>query len=190
MTKGQLRAQCLRRLQLQKEDERRRSSEAIQRKVFRLTAFRTAKTVGCYVALPYEVQTWQMIEDMLAKGKRVVVPVMQPRAKRLSLSEVRDPATELSRGPFGVWEPKPSARRPVPLRDVDLWLVSNLLSSPDPYRVVLHRGLPFQDVHAIPDPHFQRPLIGIRALRAAALRVELDFLQDTVSVWTPDVAGG
>ena len=126
MTKGQLRTQCLRRLQLQKEDERRRSSEAIQRKVFRLTAFRTAKTVGCYVALPYEVQTWQMIEDMLAKGKRVVVPVMQPRAKRLSLSEVRDPATELSRGPFGVWEPKPSARRPVPLRDVDLWLVPGI----------------------------------------------------------------
>jgi hypothetical protein len=77
----------------------------------------------------------------------------------------------------------------VPVRDVDLWLVSNLaVAPPDPYRIVLHRGLPFHDVTTIPDPHFQRPLIGIRALRSASLRVELDFLRDTISVWTPDVA--
>ena len=76
----------------------------------------------------------------------------------------------------------------VPVRDVDLWLVSNLPASPPPYRVVLHRGLPFHDVPTLPDPHFQRPLLGIRAMRAAGLRVEIDFAADTVSVWTPDVA--
>ncbi|MBI3011754.1 MAG: 5-formyltetrahydrofolate cyclo-ligase, partial [Candidatus Omnitrophica bacterium] len=75
MTKGQLRTTFLRLLKQQKEDERRRRSEAIRRKVFRLPAFRRAKTVCCYVALPYEVQTWRMIEEMLLKGKRVVVPV-------------------------------------------------------------------------------------------------------------------
>jgi hypothetical protein len=75
----------------------------------------------------------------------------------------------------------------VPIRKVDLWLVSNLpVSPPDPYRIVLHRGLPFMDVPTVPDPHFQWPLIGIRALRSAGLRVEIDFAHDTVSVWTPD----
>jgi hypothetical protein len=75
----------------------------------------------------------------------------------------------------------------VPVRDVDLWLVSNLPGTPpEPYRIVLHRGLSFQDTGSIPDPHFQRPLIGIRALRSAGLRVEIDFAHDTVSVWTPD----
>jgi hypothetical protein len=75
----------------------------------------------------------------------------------------------------------------VPVRDVDLWLVSNLPGSPppEPYRLVLHRGLPFYDVAVVPDPQFQRPLVGIRALRAAGLRVEIDFGHDTVSVWTP-----
>lgn len=74
----------------------------------------------------------------------------------------------------------------VPVRDADLWLASNLANSPpDPYRIVLHRGLPFHDVPTIPDPHFQRPLIGIRALRSAGLKVEIDFAHDTVSVWTP-----
>ena len=123
MTKEQLRTTLRRRLKRQKEEERRSRSEAIRRKVFRLTAFRRARTVCCYVALPYEVQTWRMIEEMLSQGKRVAVPIMQPRTKRLQLSEVREPAAELSRGRFGVWEPVPSARRPVPLRDLDLVLV-------------------------------------------------------------------
>ncbi len=75
----------------------------------------------------------------------------------------------------------------VPVRDVDLWLVSNLPGSPlEPHRIVLHRGLPFQDTPTAPDPHFQRPLVGIRALRSAGLRIEIDFAHDTVSVWTPD----
>jgi hypothetical protein len=80
-----------------------------------------------------------------------------------------------------------TGRASVPVRDVDLWLVSNVPGQPlEPYRIVLHRGLPFQDTPALPDPRFQRPLVGIRALRAARLRVEIDFAQDTVSVWTPD----
>jgi hypothetical protein len=78
----------------------------------------------------------------------------------------------------------------VPVRDVDLWLVSNLPGQPlPPYRIVLHRGLPFQDTPTVPDPHFQRPLIGIRALRSALLKVEIDFARDNVSVWTPDPIG-
>ncbi len=124
--KQQLRTALLRRLNAQREDERRKRSKAIQRKVFRLTAFRRAKTVCCYVALPYEVQTWQMIEEMLEHGKRVVIPVMEPRTKRLRLSEVRDPSAELVPGRFGVREPRPSAFRPVRLREVDLALVPGL----------------------------------------------------------------
>lgn len=63
---------------------------------------------------------------MLARGKRVVVPVTRPRTKRLSLSEVRDPGRELAPGAFGVPEPVPSARRPVPVRELDLVLVPGL----------------------------------------------------------------
>lgn len=126
MTKGQLRTACLRRLKQQKEDDRRRRSQAIQRKLFRLAAFRRAKTVCCYVALPYEVQTWRMIEEMLSKGKRVVVPMVQPRRKQLRLSELRNPAADLVRGAYGVWEPQPGAVRPARLRDLDLVLVPGL----------------------------------------------------------------
>jgi len=127
--------QLVRRLKQQKEDDRRRKSNAIRRKVFRLAAFRRATTVCCYVALPYEVQTWRMIEEMLAHGKRVVVPVMQPNTKRLRLTEVRDPATELAPGPFGVWEPRSSVRRSVPAREVDLALVPGIAFDRRGYRL-------------------------------------------------------
>jgi hypothetical protein len=40
-------------------------------------------------------------------------------------------------------------------------------------------------VPTLPDPHFQRPLIGIRAMRSAGLRIEIDFAADTLSAWTP-----
>ena len=131
MTKGQLRTQLLLQLRQQKEDVRQRKSEAIQRKVFRLAAFRRAQTVCCYVSLPYEVQTWRMIEAMIKRGKRVVVPMTPSPAKpggrgMLRLSEVRDPRTELAPRAFGVWEPVPEAVRWVPPKAVDLVLVPAL----------------------------------------------------------------
>ena len=126
MTKGQLRKKLLRLLRQQKEEEQRRRSEAIARKVFRLAAFRRAKMVCCYVSLPYEVHTWRMIEEMLKKGKRVAVPVTQPRTRRLWLSELRNPSRELTRGQLGVLEPRPGLRRPVRIKEVDLVLVPGL----------------------------------------------------------------
>lgn len=124
--KARVRPALLRRLKQQKEDDRRRRSRAIWRKVARLTAFRLARTVCCYVAQPYEVETRPMIEAMLTQGKRVVVPVVRPRAKRLVCAEVRDPSAELAPGAFGVLEPRPGARRPVPPQALDLVLVPGL----------------------------------------------------------------
>jgi hypothetical protein len=74
----------------------------------------------------------------------------------------------------------------VPIRKVDLWLVSNRSGAQLPFRIALHRGLPFIDVPDLPDPKFQCPLIGIRALRSAGLIVGMDFARDTVSVWAPE----
>ena len=116
----------VRRLKQQKEEERRRRSRTIWRKVFRLAAFRRADMVGCYVGLPYEVHTWQLIEQMLAKGKRVAVPWVRPRSTRLTFSEVTDPAADLAPGAFRVWEPRPSRRRTIQPSDLELVIVPGL----------------------------------------------------------------
>jgi hypothetical protein len=74
----------------------------------------------------------------------------------------------------------------VPVRQADLWLVSNIPALQGrPYPVRLERGVPFRDLTALPDPNLNRPLIGMRALRRARLRVEVDFDADVVSVWVP-----
>ena len=45
----------------------------------------------------------------------------------------------------------------VPARYAHLWLVSNIPAlQATPYRMVLHRGLPFRDVPTRPDPILQR----------------------------------
>jgi len=82
--------------------------------------------VCCYVALPYEVQTWRMMLAMRQRGKRVVVPVVRPKSRTLGLSEVRNPVTDLAPGAFGVLEPRAVARRPVRRRDLDLVVVPGL----------------------------------------------------------------
>ena len=72
------------------------------------------------------------------------------------------------------------------IREADLWLVSNLAAyGGAPFPLRLDRGVSFIDLPTLPDPNLNRPLIGLRALRRARLRVELDFGADTVSVWVP-----
>ena len=139
--KRQLRTQLLHRLQTQKEENRRAKSEAIRRALSRLAAFRTAKTVLCYVSLPYEVETWRLIERMLAVHKRVVVPRVSGR--HLLLSELQDPTKDLAKGAFGVWEPTRRAWRPARPDSVELVLVPGLAFDRSGHR--LGHGLGYFD---------------------------------------------
>jgi hypothetical protein len=75
----------------------------------------------------------------------------------------------------------------VPVRWVLLWLQSNLPAlEGQPYRLELPHGLPFRDVPTLPDPQFHRPVLGMRPLLRARVRVELDFAARTLSLWTPE----
>lgn len=123
-TKHHIRMRSVQGLTTQPKEERRRKSEVIWRKLARLAVFRRARTVLCYVALPYEVDTWSFLQRMLEQGKRVVVPKVKGR--RLALSEVRDVTRDLAPGAFGVWEPKPSTTRPVNPKALDVALVPGL----------------------------------------------------------------
>jgi len=128
-------------LKAQKEEARRRKSDVIRRNLFRLAVFRKAKTVLCYVALPYEVGTRRVIERMLEAGKRVLVPRVVRRS--LALSELKDPDQDLAPGAFGVLEPLPHARRPVGVKQIDLVLVPGLAFDRQGHR--LGHGLGYFD---------------------------------------------
>jgi len=74
-----------------------------------------------------------LIKQMLAMGKRVVVPKVA--RKRLVLSEVQDPGRDLAPGRFGVWEPIPQAMRPVSVEELDLVLVPGIAFDRDGHRL-------------------------------------------------------
>lgn len=63
---------------------------------------------------------------MLTKGKRVVVPRVAPKTRRLQLSELRNPSEELTPGAFGVWQPRAQALRPFDAKKLDLVVVPGL----------------------------------------------------------------
>ena len=72
------------------------------------------------------------------------------------------------------------------IRAADLWLVSNIPALRGKFlRIELDPGIAFRDVPQRPDPEFHRPLIGLRALHRAGVRLQIDFARATVSLWTP-----
>lgn len=80
--------------------------------------------------------------------------------------------------------------RPVqlPVRRADIWLVSNIDSfQAAPHKLELAQGIVFRDelppLFSMTEP---RAFVGLRALRRAHLRLEVDFAARVVSVWTPD----
>jgi hypothetical protein len=82
--------------------------------------------------------------------------------------------------------PLGSAPQEFPLRGADLWLVSNIPAlRSTPHRIELDDGVAFRDVQSLPNPESNCPLLGIRALEGAGLKVLVDFARRTVSVWVP-----
>jgi len=156
MTKDQLRTRFLRQLKQQKKEDRRRKSEVIWRKLARLAVFRAAKTVVCYVALPYEVETRQWIKQMLEQGKRVIVPRVQ--GDELLLSELHDLKADLAPGAFRVWEPTPEATRPVHLAGLDLVVVPGVAFDHEGHRLGHGRGYFDRLLARLPDT---TPTVGV-----------------------------
>ncbi len=157
-TKQALRKSLLRRLYAQGEKERKRKSQLIWQKLARLTAFRRAAVVCSYVALPYEVQTWRMIVEMLAKGKRVVVPAAMKKTRDLALFEIQDPERELAKGAHSVMEPIASVCHAVAPEELDLVLVPGLAFDAQGYR--LGHGQGYYDRFLSRVPHTV-PTIGL-----------------------------
>jgi hypothetical protein len=73
-----------------------------------------------------------------------------------------------------------------PVRQADLWLVSNIPALRDtPYCIQLAKGIAFRNVPSLPNPESNCPLLGMRALERAGLKILMDFARGTVSVWVP-----
>jgi hypothetical protein len=75
----------------------------------------------------------------------------------------------------------------LPIRRADLWLTSNLEAYKDRFVCLpLDEGVVFRDQQiSTNQTKAARPLLGMRLLRRARLRLDIDFDKETVSVWVP-----
>lgn len=99
-----------------------RKSRAIVGRLMGLAVFRRATTIFCYVAFRNEVETRGFIQESLAAGKRVAVPLVDRANRRLLPIEIVG-LDDLAPGTWGIPEPKPGTGRAVDPRSIDLAVV-------------------------------------------------------------------
>ena len=96
------------------------ASPLILEKVVALPQFSAARVVSCYMALPHEVQTDELIEMCWQLGKRVCVPALLKGSHEYELSWL-EPGDATVQGPVKI--PQPRDIRRVQPKDVNLMIV-------------------------------------------------------------------
>lgn len=84
--------------------DRRAASAAIARRILALPAYKAARTIAVYLALPAEVRMSRVIRHAWRQDKRVCVPVFAAR-RRAYIWAWLQPGARLRRGRHGVSEP-------------------------------------------------------------------------------------
>jgi 5-formyltetrahydrofolate cyclo-ligase len=121
--KADIRRQVLARRDALDAAERAAFSARITGRLTGLAAYRNAACVMAYVGFGGELDTAAFIADVLARGKRLVLPRVTRGARDLGLHVVRDPATQLEAGVWGIRQPRPDLCAPAAPADIDFVLV-------------------------------------------------------------------
>ena len=125
--KGRLRRECLARRRAIEPQQVTGRSEAILQRLLALREYADAELVHTYAAsVENEVETDELIRHALRAGKRVVVPVVEPRSRALRHAEIRD-LDELRPGHWDLRQPPiEGARWLEDVADIDLVIVPAL----------------------------------------------------------------
>ena len=121
--KAMLRKEVLGARDLVSPEVRAKKSLAIMERLFKLDDFRPARILHIFVSFGSEVSTELIIKRSLEIGKRVVVPIIDYKSRRLTLSEIEDYDLDLRPGHWGILEPRNEAVRAVDLDQLDLILI-------------------------------------------------------------------
>ncbi len=108
--KARVRAAVAARLDVLSPEQRAERDRRIRARAHDLPELRGARTILAYAPLLDEVDLWPLIETLRAQGNRLAFARVHPLTHRLTAHAVRDPATELAPGHYGLREP--SARAP------------------------------------------------------------------------------
>lgn len=110
-TKAALRKEMFAKRDAISEAEQKEKSKAIAEKLFALDEFKSAKIIAFYLSKGSEVETFEMIAEVIEHGKEVLVPVTNDEMEFMKFTSFDD----LAPAKFGVPEPKtkiPATREP------------------------------------------------------------------------------
>jgi 5-formyltetrahydrofolate cyclo-ligase len=123
LKKKKLREEILKKLHDISKEEKEKKVKELKKKLFSLKEFKKAKCVMFYVSKHYEIDTHEMIDESIAMGKKVVVPITLKEEKMLRPSELKDREKELIEGHYGIHQPGEGHIRPVSLEEVGVMIV-------------------------------------------------------------------
>jgi 5-formyltetrahydrofolate cyclo-ligase len=103
-TKSSVRQQLLKARQLLTLDQKAEAGQSIAATLFATAEWKSARSVGCYLALPGEVATMSIVQTGLSEGKLMSAPVVLGKSEpmkffRLTAHQI------LEQGPMGIWQP-------------------------------------------------------------------------------------
>ncbi len=151
---------------LSPEERTARSALAAER-LFAQPEVARAETVMFFVSFGSEIETLPMLDRALAGGLRVAVPRVDRGAHAIVPHEVREPATDLAPGHYGI--PEPARTRPVVGLDaIDVVIVPGVAWGEDGYRVGYGGG------------YYDRFLLQAPQARRIGLAFELQVLPAVV----------
>jgi len=120
--KKALRASVIARRDALDAETRRGGSQAITAKLLALPEYRAARVVCAYASFGSEFDSTAFCSDVVASGKRLLLPRINRAARMLELREVKNLGGDLIAGVWGIREP--GKRRPiVPSSAVEFLLV-------------------------------------------------------------------
>ncbi|RKY39023.1 MAG: 5-formyltetrahydrofolate cyclo-ligase [Candidatus Omnitrophota bacterium] len=116
--KQRLREEILKKLQSQSPQERARKSKLIKEKVFSLLQFQKAEKVGFYASKEEEVDTWEMMEEVIF-SKKIALPYLHKG--EILLSYIQS-LKGLRKGVYGIYEPC-SPNTPIDPNELEIIIV-------------------------------------------------------------------
>ena len=149
--KHKIRSEIKRKINAYSELEKLQKSVIIKGRLFKEKEFIKAKLVMFYVSLKDEVNTFSMIDEAIEAGKRICVPVILKKDKKLIAGEIRNRLEDLESQHFGIYQPKEGRVKEVPLCDIDLVVVPGIAFDKNNMRLGRGHGYYDRFLSSIPD---------------------------------------
>ncbi len=97
--------------------------------------YNKAQAIMVYIDFRNEVSTEELIKHSIMENKKVIIPISIVETKELLLSQLYNYDTELTKGSYGILEPKKEFVRKVSPQIIDLVLIPGVCFDRRGYRI-------------------------------------------------------